>query len=670
MQRIFGLQLLLLPFLAQAQLAPDTARQNKLEQVVITGQYSPTDLRQSVNSVRVVNRKTIEQRAALTLEELLQTEPNMRLSQDPILGSALSINGLRGENVKILVDGVPVIGRLNGSVDAGQLPLGAVQQIEMVEGAQSLLYGSDASAGVINLVTRKSQLHRFESEINAQAETNGFRNLEARSGLRMGKFLLQVSGGQLEFSPATDTSLGRDQLWNPKKQQSGRALLRYSASPALDLRLSASFFSEHVENLGDKRRPAYKPYAFDDYYATKRADLNLQGEGKLKKGYFWQAVVGLNHFDRIKNTWRFDFEDSKKSLIEGEQDSSAASGLMTRATIATDKPNKRWNYMLGLENYREGAEGLRILDSTAAKTGVAYGNEMALFASAKTLLWKKITLQGGARWTNNQRYGQAITPSLWLLWRPWANWRFRASYANGFRSPGLKELYFNFIDVNHYIVGNAALNPESAHNFRTEVNWQPIATGTKLVLQFSASGFYNKVADRIILAEFSPAQYRYENLSNWETTGAGAGFSLEFREWLSFRSNAQLTGFYNTYAETETAQRKLNWSPDWVNDLSISFLKQKACFNIWHKHTGKTPYFYEDGGQVKQGESEGWDLLNCSLSARLLKNRVCLNIGAKNLLNTRQIRSQSGDSVHAGGTDTQAVHWGRTWFAGVRLGIW
>ena len=144
----------LLPLFAQSD---STILGKDLDQVVITAQYAPTDIRQTVNSVKILTSRTIEQRLVLSLYELLQTEPNIRLSQDPILGSVISINALKGENLKILIDGVPVVGRLNGNIDAGQIPLNAIQKVEIIEGAQSLLYGSDASGGVINIITKKSQ---------------------------------------------------------------------------------------------------------------------------------------------------------------------------------------------------------------------------------------------------------------------------------------------------------------------------------------------------------------------------------------------------------------------------------------------------------------------------------------------------------------------------------
>ena len=225
-----------------AQMQPDTTTWNKnLDQVVITAQFTPTDTRETVNSVRVLQRKIIEQRSVVNLQELLQTEANIRLSQDPILGSDISVNGLKGENLKILIDGVPVVGRLNGSIDAGQIPLSSIQKIEIIEGAQSLLYGSEASGGVINLITRKSQISEIDTELSTQYETNGFKTLTARAGYTSKKITLQATGNIQNFIPALDTSQTRDQVWNPKRQRSARAMLRYQPSEGTDIEFRAIY---------------------------------------------------------------------------------------------------------------------------------------------------------------------------------------------------------------------------------------------------------------------------------------------------------------------------------------------------------------------------------------------------------------------------------------------
>jgi len=288
-----------------------------MDQVVVTAQFTPTDTRETVNSVRVLNRKTIEQRGVLTLQELLQAEPNLRISSDPILGSELSINGLKGENLKILIDGVPVVGRLNGNIDAGQIPLNSIQKIEIIEGAQSVLYGSEASGGVINLITKKSQFSQISGELQGQVESNGFRTLSAMAGLAVNGWTTQFTGNVQDFIPVQDTSQGRDQVWNPKRQRSARAMVRYQPGANTDIRLTANALTEKVDNLGDIRRPSFKPYAFDDFYMTNRWDVQLFGERWTLRRDLIQTTLGYNHFGRIKNSYRYDFDTDSKSFLDG-----------------------------------------------------------------------------------------------------------------------------------------------------------------------------------------------------------------------------------------------------------------------------------------------------------------------------------------------------------------
>ena len=223
-------------------------------------------------------------------------------------------------------------------------------------------------------------------------------------------------------------------------------------------------------------------------------------------------------------------------------------------------------------------------------------------------------------------------------------------------------MYFNFIDINHYVVGNRDLQPEHSDNYRAEITWRSQNNPERTSLCLTASGFYNKVRDRIILSEYGPTQYRYANLSRWETTGAGFGVNFSFHNWLRFRSQVVMTGFFNAFSEGNDSLRMLNWSPDWVNDLTMSFFKQRATCSIWHKMTGRTPFFFEEDGKVIQGVSEPWDLLNASIGGNFFHQGLRINAGVKNILNVRQIRSGAADVVGHSEGDFQPVHWGRTYF--------
>jgi outer membrane receptor for ferrienterochelin and colicins len=115
-----------------------------VDEVVVTGQYKAIKADKSIYKVDVINNTQIKSKAANNLAELLSTELNLRTSMDASLGTNISIQGLSGEHVKILVDGIPVIGRQSGILDLSQVVLSNVDHIEIVEGPMSVIYGSNA----------------------------------------------------------------------------------------------------------------------------------------------------------------------------------------------------------------------------------------------------------------------------------------------------------------------------------------------------------------------------------------------------------------------------------------------------------------------------------------------------------------------------------------------
>ena len=152
---------------------------NMLDEVVITAQHGSKTVEESVHLVRVLNKKRIRDQAATNLRELLQMETGMRISQDNLLGSSLSLQGLSGQNVKILIDGVPVIGRLNGNVDLSQISLTNIERVELIQGPLSVNFGTDALAGTINLITKKINKDGLKMTYSSYYETVGQYNINS-----------------------------------------------------------------------------------------------------------------------------------------------------------------------------------------------------------------------------------------------------------------------------------------------------------------------------------------------------------------------------------------------------------------------------------------------------------------------------------------------------------
>ena len=126
-----------------------------LPEVVVTGQLSETLAQDAIHKIRIIGKKELNSGLFLDVASVLSKELNIRVSEDNFLGSSISIQGISGQNVKILIDDIPVIGRLNGSIDLSQISLSNVERIEIVEGPLSTVYGTDALAGTINIITKE-----------------------------------------------------------------------------------------------------------------------------------------------------------------------------------------------------------------------------------------------------------------------------------------------------------------------------------------------------------------------------------------------------------------------------------------------------------------------------------------------------------------------------------
>lgn len=139
-----------------AESAWDSLRIKALEEVVVTGQYEPQSIKNSVYRVRTITHEQIRLRASTSVENILNTQLGMRFSNDLTLGeSDIQLMGMSGQNVKVLVDGIPLVDRGATKQSLSQIDVNNIDRIEVVEGPMSVTYGTDALAGVINIITNK-----------------------------------------------------------------------------------------------------------------------------------------------------------------------------------------------------------------------------------------------------------------------------------------------------------------------------------------------------------------------------------------------------------------------------------------------------------------------------------------------------------------------------------
>ncbi len=642
-----------------------------LNEVVVTGQYAPNTPERAVHKVRVIDAQQFQRMAANNLADGLRNELNIRLQQDNILGTSMSMQGLGGENVKILVDGVPVIGRLDGHIDLAQMDLTGIERAEIIEGPLSVSYGTNALAGTINLITRRSGGAPATLRVVSYAEHIGRLNTTVTATRRFGPSDLVLTAGRNFFSgwdPAqsgfpdlspsiADTS--RFQQWKPREQFFGRLNYRWSGQ-----RWSFSYKGEgmhdRIINRGRPRQPYFET-AFDEQYLTLRMDNAVFAEGRLGKGRRLNMLAAHNTFTRTRNTWFRDLTTLGEQLanVAGMQDTSRFTLTNLRAVFSAVPDSARVSYEVGLDVNLETGSGDRM------EEGMQDIGDLAAFASLEYRPTDRITMRPGLRYAYNTRYGAPLIPSLNLRWQLNDRLTMRGSYAQGFRAPGLKELFFFFVDVNHDIVGNPDLVAERSHNFAGGLTYRHARE--KVVYLSEVNLFHNRISDLITLALVSGARYSYVNIGDFRSTGGTLGASWDNGHWL-VSVGGGITGRYDAIA-VERGEPWL-WSPEARASLTRNWMRSGWTVSLFWKYQGELAnYVYLSGTEVTRGSIAPFQMADATVGKRIWGKRMLLSGGCKDLFDVQNVEAAIAGGVHSGGGSSVPMTTGRTWFLRLQLDL-
>lgn len=662
-----------MPAGAQVSVA-DSARMGlqRMTEVVVTGQYGARAADSAVQKITVIDRKQIDAMAAQTLRDVLTNENGVRLTQDNILGSSMSLQGISGQNIKYLMDGVPVIGRQNGDIDLSQFNLDNVERIEIVRGPMSVSYGNNALGGTINLITRRPGKTRYEGGVTAYYETIGTYNFSGRFGVHQGNHQLTLSGGRnffdgwqdgekVSFSQAAQPADERRyQQWKPKEQYF--ANVHYAWQYGLTTwSYQGRLFEEEIVNRGMPRKP-YGESALDDHYKTLRADNAIFVNSRAIPHHLLSVQAAYNYYKRVKNTFARDLTNlgSELSGNDGDQDTSAFHLWHGRATLGSLHPDRKLNYEVGLDVNVESARGARI-EAQEKKIG-----DYAVFASAEYQPFQTLTLRPGLRYAYNTQYAAPLTPALHVRYAPGTRWNIRAAYAKGFRAPDLKELYFYFVDINHNIRGNKDLKAEQSDNFSLNVDYGNRLG--KLRYKVEALGFYNNIRNLISLAVISGTEYSYINIGRYKTHGGGLSLAATYQR-LSTTAGFTYTGYYNELHETDATVTTYSYAPELRGSLGYVFGATGFSLNVFYKYTGEMPGYAIIDNAVAQTSIAAYQMADASVQKTFAQGRYTIAAGVKNIFDVQQITATAQAEAHSASSGTTALSTGRNFFLKLNLNL-
>ena len=563
----------------------DTTKTEQLNEVVVTAQYTPQSEKNAIYKIKVINAKTIESKSANNLREILQQELNLDLSQNSVFGSSIALQGISKENIKILIDGTPVIGRLNGIIDLSQINLLNIERIEIIEGPVSVFYGTDAMGGIINLISKKNQKEILEGNISTYYENIDATNINANIGYQFGKNNIKINGGRYKFnglSTLSNTEASRNLNWE-EKDQYFTGFIYNRKLKELQLRFNSNFSNEKLISIGE---PDRRGNIQDKDYYTRRIDNTINLEGKVFNNKFIKATISHLDYQRYHNT----FDVDPQTLVATKADSDNKNDNIVKfnysgfkAQLGKSEFDNKLNFAIGTDLKNESTSGERILNEK--QTIQTY----ALFSSANYKIQENFELQPAVRYTYNSSYGSLMSPALNSKFRINNNNTIRFSYARGFRAPSLKELFLDFHltagPFTYIISGNEDLEVEKSHSFNLQYSYHKSISNYNSI-KIEPSVFYNNISNLIALSELVNFNRNYINIDQFKSIGGKIDFSYKNASNFTFKTGISYIGRYNRFTENFDSEEFL-YAPEITSNLNYQIIDTGINVDLFYKYTGK-----------------------------------------------------------------------------------
>ena len=557
-KQLFATALLLVfPMLVMAQsIIQDKSEEELtriLEEVVVTGTGTEHLLKDTPVQTEVINNKVLRNFSGNSLEDILSMLATSLDFNGSDMGSGITMNGLGNSYILIMIDGKRMHGDVGGENDLSLIDPNNIEKIEIVKGASSALYGSDAIAGVINIITKK---HDEGLLLENTSRVGSYGDLRQHNGIgfKLGKFQsytnfqLQHSDGWQNTSvehtagkekPITDS---RNKTTNRNTNWQIAQKFTYDVNDNLQFYTEGSLYWKRI----------YRPSGHHPHYDVKTYDLeyhnsSVAGGGKLKLNATDYLTLDV---DWNRHAYFYNFTDS--TLMDGYDPWGKFTHYypyfpkdkMLQSDQQRTMGALKGVFELPLENRLSAGLEYRY-DWLRAPMRVVGGKAKDWTAAAYVqdefnwFRWLNIT--AGLRLTKNQKFGWKLTPKISGM-LSLGDFRLRATWSQGFKTPTPKELEYLYVrDMNgtYLYMGNEDLKPQTSNYYSVggEYSWKGFT--------LNVTGYINDVKDMINLVNvpnyMAPVEYQtqyelkrtkqYKNLETAKTKGIDVSLRYAYKEW-------------------------------------------------------------------------------------------------------------------------------------------
>ena len=619
---------LLLAFCVRfAAFSQTDSMQVNLTEVVVTGTGTPHLLQDAPVQTEVITGKMLRNYAGKSIEDILGgLTASFAFSQDD-MGSQMQLNGLGNSYILILIDGKRIHGDVGGQNELSLIDPQNIEKIEIVKGASSALYGPDAIAGVVNIITKKH--HEQGMLVENTTRVGSYGDVRQHNGLslRYGKvssytnFQLQHSDGWQNTAvehtlpnedPITDSrnkTVNRYTNWQVSER------ITYQPSRDWELYADGSTYWKRIYRVSG-RHPHYDVKTWDMEYHNGSASVG----GKWQRSktdfisldvdwnrhayyYYYTATTLVEDYEKSAGTPYYPYYPYLPDQKELQSDQ--------QRTMATLKSV----FTLPYENRLSAGAEYRydwLKAPTRVKGGKASDWTAAVYVQDEFNLIPDVNITAGLRFNQNEQFGAKFTPKVSAMWKPGNIWRLRATWSQGFKTPAIRELFYRYVrqmSGTYLYLGNPDLKPQSSNYFA--IGGEYGHNG----LNITVTGYYNKVKDMIALvtipnyqapdeyiAQYDPVKTRqYQNIEDAKTVGVDVNVRYNWREFAFGMGYSYLDTDAHQYDTNHdkmrqvtidgTAHHKGNFFATWGHRFTLNYQLGVGLYG----RMSSTRYYQDDG---------------------------------------------------------------------------
>ena len=666
-KQCLAIGLCLLACSASAQ--TDIWRSDSLQEVVVTGTGTQHLLKDAPVQTEVISHRQLQQYAGRSIEDILSGLTASFAFNENDMGSHLQMNGLGNSYILILVDGRRLHGDNGGENDLSLIDPSNIEKIEIVKGASSALYGSDAIAGVINIITKKHKEKGFMFENTSRFGSYGDIRQHNGISLNIGKlssytnFQLQHSDGWQNTSEEAPSQTeyhitdSRNKTTNRHTNWQLAEHLTYQLTPQIELYADGSIYWKRI----------YRPCGHHPGVDIKTYDLqydnaSLSAGGKWYLGGARKEERGTRNEERgTENVITLDIDWKKHAYNYVYTDTTLTDGYVNGhftnyypyfpgdKELQSDQRltniSLKGVFTLPYEQRLSAGFDYRydwLKAPMRVKGGKATDNTEALYVQDELALLNPLYITAGLRLTRNEGFGFRLTPKISAMLKL-GSLRLRATWSQGYKTPTPKELHYQYVrNMNgvYLYLGNTDLKAQYSNYFGASAEY------TIGNLTMTVAPYFNKVNDMITLVtiptkeapgdliiQYDPIRVRqYQNMEDAKTFGVDFTIRYQTKEWTAGGSYSYLDTKAHQYdSENDTMQEviidgmahhKANVYVTWNHDFSRFY---HLGVGIYGRMSSKRYYQID-------GDGKGYQLWRLSTSHQFGKN-YRLEAGIDNIFN-------------------------------------